>query len=164
LKGHIYMWGEPQVKMKAEIGVMYLQANIGREGSLSLLWYCILNSWPYACYAGALVIEPWPQPFLLTYLNRVSHFCPRWPSSYFCLPCNWDARYVSPHPINQLRWGLTNFLPGLASNQTAILPIFASRVVEILAIILEGKFWCLWILGWQLPVRILTILFLSLLS
>jgi hypothetical protein len=54
------------------------------------------------------------------FLDRVSCFLPgidlRLLSSYLHLPYGWDYRCEPPYPASLLRWGLTKFLPLLASN------------------------------------------------
>jgi hypothetical protein len=41
---------------------------------------------------------------------------PSFQSSFFCLTSSWGHRCIPPHQTCLLRWGLTNFLLGLASN------------------------------------------------
>jgi hypothetical protein len=62
-----------------------------------------------------------PAIFGFTYFSDwVSHFCPKLdfdcdPSTYG-FPSSWDDRQVPPFLTYFLRWNLTNFLSGLASN------------------------------------------------
>jgi hypothetical protein len=60
-------------------------------------------------------------PFLLYLFLRYGFmFLPgarhRLQSSYLCFPSSWDDRHIPPYSTYLLRWGLTDFLPGLASN------------------------------------------------
>jgi hypothetical protein len=58
--------------------------------------------------------------------------CPgslRLQSSYLCPPHNWDYRHQPPCSDGLLRWGLLNFLPGLALSFDP--PISASCVAGI---------------------------------
>jgi hypothetical protein len=58
------------------------------------------------------------QTYLLYVIFQMeSHFLPGRPqirSFYLCLPHSWDDRWQPPPAAYLLRWGLTNFLLGLA--------------------------------------------------
>jgi hypothetical protein len=69
-------------------------------------------------------IEPYTQPFfaLVIFPDIVSNFCPEPALDYdpaiYIFPFTWDQRCVLSCLTCLLRYGsLTNFLPGLASNQ-----------------------------------------------
>jgi hypothetical protein len=88
---------------------------------IPILWFSFKGCWDLNSEPHEFLMSHTTSPFGFTYFsNRVLHLClgtcgPG--SSYLYFPYSWEDGSMPPHlAFYWLRWGLTNFLPRLASN------------------------------------------------
>jgi hypothetical protein len=98
-----------------------VEGGIPSLGIFFFWWFWGLNSEPHISSPGALTLESHPPAlFALIFFfpNRVSHCLgqPRPRSSYLYLLCKWDYRCIVLYFAYWLKWGLSDFLPGVAWN------------------------------------------------